>query len=220
MTETQALLEALLSAPGVSGDEGPAALAAKALLPAAQWVKISPVGSLIAQLSPPRPNKSCLLLTAHLDQIGLVVTHPPEKGFVRASCVGGVDRRMAAGARVEIDTPQGPLPGVVTSTPPHLQSGEPKLPESTLLIDLGGLPEDESLHPRPGMTGRFMLEPTRLLGTRYTAPALDNRAGCAAVVAGALGLSARSPDFGVILALTAAEETGGRAVPPPLLGWT
>lgn len=209
MTETQILLEALLSAPGVSGDEGAAALAARALMPAAQWAKISPVGSLIAQLNPPQPHKPCLLVTAHLDEIGLVLTHPAEDGFVRASCVGGVDRRMAAGARVEINTPGGALPGVITSTPPHLQSGEPKLPESTLIIDIGGLPEDENMRPRPGMTARFAVEPTRLLCSRFTANSLDNRAGCAAVIMGAMALARKNPDFGVMVALTAAEETGG-----------
>ena len=208
MTDIKTLLDALVRAPGVSGAEGPAADVASGLLAGADWINISPLGSVVAQLAPPVEGKPNLLLTAHLDQIGLVVTHEAANGFVRVSCVGGVDRRMAAGARVEIQTPDGPVPGVVTSTPPHLQDGEPKLPGAQMLVDLGGQPGGGCL-PRPGMPGRFVLEPAELLNGRYTAPALDNRAGCASVIAAGLDLAAKKPGFGVFVVLTSTEETGG-----------
>lgn len=208
MTRIKDLLDALVRAPGVSGDEGPAAEVAAELLKEADWVKTSPLGSLIARLSPPVEGRPNLLLSAHLDRIGFVVTHEPENGFVRVTCVGGVDRRSAAGARVEIRTPGGPVYGVVTSTPPHLQTGDPKLPEAQMLVDMGGQPDENRL-PRPGMSGCFVLEPTELLNGRYTAPALDNRAGCAAVIEAGLDLAAKKPKFGVYIALTSTEETGG-----------
>lgn len=209
MTDIKSLLDELVRAHGVSGREDDAFDAAAKLLSDAGDVKKSPLGSLIAQICPPREGKPNLLLTAHIDQIGLVVTSAPEDGFVRVSAVGGVDRRAASGARVEFMTPGGAVHGVVTSTPPHLQSGEPKLPEPEMLVDIGGEASSPDRIPLPGTPARFIMEPTTLLNGRYTAPALDDRAGCAAVIAAAQALKEAKPDFGVFVALTTTEETGG-----------
>ena len=109
------LLKNLLAAPGVSGDEKAVADAARLLLEPWGAVSKTPLGSVICHMPALRKGLPRVLLTAHLDQIGLMGICVTEEGFLRAAPCGGVDRRSLAGARVTIHTKSGDLPGVVCS---------------------------------------------------------------------------------------------------------
>ena len=93
MNTTQLLLE-LSALTGVSGREGPAAQRLKELLTPYGEVKTSPLGSIYATVREPKEGGAHVLLAAHMDEIGLVVTYIEENGFLRVAPVGGVDRRV------------------------------------------------------------------------------------------------------------------------------
>ncbi len=92
----------------------------------------------IARLKPNAPaggRAPRLMLAAHMDEIGLVVTAiDDDSGALRVLPVGGVDIRNLLASDVVVHTRGGPLPGIVGSTPPHLtrrKSGQSRLPGTT-----------------------------------------------------------------------------------------
>ncbi len=123
MEQMRALLERLCTLPGPSGFEAPAAEAAAQLLrPFVEQVTVDSLGN-VAGLRPcGRPGAKTLLLDAHLDQVGLMVTGVQE-GFLRFVPIGGIDERMLPGHPVLVLT-DPPMPGVVACLPPHILSGE------------------------------------------------------------------------------------------------
>ncbi|WP_297213270.1 M42 family peptidase [uncultured Flavonifractor sp.] len=137
--DIRTVLEELCGCTAPSGFEAPAAaVAARLLEPLADQMWTDRLGSLIGVRRCGRPGAKKLLLDAHLDEIGLLVTGI-EEGFLRFRTIGGVDPRMLPGREVWVlATP--PLPGVITCQPPHLQDGEAEdkaIPSSELLIDVG-----------------------------------------------------------------------------------
>ncbi|PWM47487.1 MAG: aminopeptidase, partial [Clostridiales bacterium] len=77
-------------------------------------IEIDKFNNVIARI--PGKNKYTLMLEAHYDEIGLVVTEITENGFLRVLRVGGTDRRTMLASEVIVNG----LPGVVCSVPPHL----------------------------------------------------------------------------------------------------
>ena len=174
------LLLALCAAEGVAGHESAAAeTVAEMLRKTCEDVHIDALGSVVGD----RPGKGPrLLLDAHLDQIGMVVTAIEPGGFLRVTSCGDMDRRILAGQEVTIHGKEA-LYGVIPATPPHLSKGEDKVPEwKDIAIDTGL--EQETLETLVPLGTRVTLRtsPARLLGDRFTAPALDDRAGVAAIL--------------------------------------
>ena len=88
------VLSELCSLPGPSGFEGPVAEAAAELLrPLMDEVSITPMGSVVGVRRCGRENAPKLLLDAHLDEIGFIITGH-EEGFLRFAPLGGVDPRV------------------------------------------------------------------------------------------------------------------------------
>ena len=85
-------LEILCVAPGVSGYEGGAAEAAEFLLSPLGEVTRTPLGSVLCRMKPARAGLPHVMLTAHLDSIGMMVTPITDKGFVKAAPCGGLDQ--------------------------------------------------------------------------------------------------------------------------------
>lgn len=115
-------LERLCPLAGPSGFEGTVVQAAKELLePLVDEVTIDRLGSVIGVKRCGSPNAKRLLLDAHLDEIGLIVTGI-EEGFLRFGEIGGVDSRMLPAREVTILTKPKPFFGVVACLPPHVQT--------------------------------------------------------------------------------------------------
>lgn len=113
-------LNRLCSLAGPSGFETAVAKTARDLL--APWmdeVSIDRMGSVIGLRRCGKPNAKRLLLDAHLDEIGLIVTGI-EDGFFRFASIGGVDQRMLPARELTILTKPEPLFGVVACLPPHV----------------------------------------------------------------------------------------------------
>ncbi len=208
--DTVKLLTELCAAHGVSGAEGSAASVAMRVLEPLGKTSITPLGSVICRLREAAPGNPHLLLTAHIDEIGLVVTRICDRGFLRIAQVGGVDRRSISAARVTVHAAGGDLTGVITSTPPHLQGeGEHKTPKvEDLTIDTGLTEKQCRQLIFPGDRASFQGELVPLVGSRISGKALDDRAGCAAVILAGELLSTSTPDIGLSILLASQEETG------------
>ena len=121
---------------GTSGDEKAACEYAKQLLSEYMTAQTDVLGNVVGTMG----NKGAhILLDAHIDQIGLVVRHIDDKGFLLVDKVGGPDLRVLIGAEVlvhgEVD-----LFGVISSVPPHLQKGDSKnesIDLKTMAVDIG-----------------------------------------------------------------------------------
>lgn len=173
----------LCEAPGITGFERSAAeTAAELLRPLCDNVEIDPFGSVLGLRRCGRPGAKTVLLDAHIDQIGFLVTEVLEGGFLRFAPVGGVDPRMLLGCEVEILTPE-PLFGVISCTPPHLlKPGEEKksIPVHKMLIDTG-LTDARGTIP-VGTPVVFAEKPVQLTPDSVTGKCLDDRAGVFAIL--------------------------------------
>lgn len=137
--DMQHALERLCTKNGPSGFEAPVAEAAKALLePLMDEVWTDRIGNVVGVRRCGRPRAKKLLLDAHLDEIGLIVTGI-EEGFLRFQSIGGVDTRMLPGRELTVLT-DPPILGVVATMPPHACAQKDKdraLPLSELYVDIG-----------------------------------------------------------------------------------
>lgn len=211
MKELTELLRRLCDAPGTSGWEDAAAAVLmkelEAMAPLAE-IRKDAMGNVTAFLGDKTAPRQ-ILMDAHLDQIGLVVTHITDDGFLKVANVGGMDRRVLPCSSVTV-WGRETIPGVVSFLPPHLtKSDGDKYPELTeYSIDIGRTKEEAeaviSLGDRILVNGP--VQP--LLGTRVTGAALDDRAGCAALLLCAKALNDRILDCGVTFAFTGREEVG------------
>ena len=136
--QTIEMLKSLCQANGVSGAEENALAVAEQLCEGLGACHRTVHKSLVCQVMPPQQGRPHLLLDAHIDEIGLVVTYIEEGGFLRVGQAGGVDRRLVMGSPVVVHAKSGDIPGVVGSVPPHIQSGEKKNPQiDEIWIDTG-----------------------------------------------------------------------------------
>jgi putative aminopeptidase FrvX len=160
-----------------------------------------------------------LLLAAHMDELGLIVTHIEENGLIRFSKLGGIDDRILPSTRVQLLGSKGPVDGVIGLTPPHLQLDRSQrqevVPWHRLAIDVGASSRGEVLEMGIDTLTPVVFEKpwVELGGGRYVATrSIDDRAGCAVllrlaerIASGDLRLAGR-----LILAWTVQEEVGLR----------
>ena len=206
--EIKEVLFDLCAAHGVSGSEESAfAVARRYLEPFARSVYSDANGNLYAELGDPKAAKT-LLLDAHLDRIGLIVTDIDDNGFVKVDKCGGVDIRTLQNTVFESETG---LKGTVCCLPPHLSDGsEDKAnPINKTWLDFGMPAEEVKKQLSVGDVLTFCTEPAELLGGKLTAPALDNRSGVASLIRVAELLSGKSCPYRVTILLSSQEETFG-----------
>lgn len=173
----------LSNANGPSGAEGSAARLAMELLSDFTPVVRDALGNVIAEFGNLNsPNH--ILIDAHIDEIGLVVTDIDNDGFLHVAACGGVDRRVLMGSEVVVMS-KNKISGIVCCRPPHLTTAEDtkKVPEFTeLAVDIG-YPADKARElVTIGTRIAFRSRAASMLGNRVTGKALDNRAGAAAII--------------------------------------
>ncbi|MGW8249270.1 MAG: M42 family peptidase [Anaerolineales bacterium] len=184
MTELQPFLKSLISTSGLSGYENPVRLLIEeAWKPLSDELHVSRVGSLQAlkrgQGKEPRPS---LLLAAHMDAIGLIVTGVVDE-FLHVTEIGGLDPRVLPGQIVTIHGRQD-LPGVIVQPPAHLlppdnRAGPVEL--HNLLVDAGLTAQDVKRLVRVGDVISFAQPPIEINGEVLAGHSLDNRASVAAI---------------------------------------
>jgi len=182
-----ALLLDLLRARGPSGYESAPAEVWREAASRFAEVRTDLVGTplaLIARRKPeheaPAPTRR-LLVMAHIDEIGLIVTHIDDDGFLWFREVGGWDPQILVGQRIVLDTRDGPVTGVIGRKPVHLLREEDRRKVADireLHIDIGARNGEEArARVRIGDVAVVDAEPVELPGGRLTARALDNRLG-------------------------------------------
>ena len=191
---------------------GAAAVALEALRPFAPDVHTDALGSVIAPVVPPVPGGEHLMIDAHLDEIGFVVTSVDGDGFLRVAKAGGPDLRVLLGQEVTVFGRE-PLFGVFCCRPPHLTSREDyaKAPEmDSLAVDIGFSHEQAAERVSPGDFITLRRKPDTLLNGCVTGKALDNRAGVAAVLRALELLDGETPGIGLTVVFSLSEELGER----------
>ena len=208
-TETRELLLRLSRATGVSGAEEGIARAIEAELDGIAGCRRTPLGCVIATVGAGRGPK--VMTASHMDEVGFIVTHIEEDGFLRVAQVGGIDRKLYASACVTVHTAQGDLPGVIASVPPHLRREEKELPAAdAVAVDLGLSGEEARAAVQPGDRLTPDVPPAVLLDGSVSARALDDRACCAAVILAAKELAALSLPLELDFVFTTMEEVGSQ----------
>lgn len=178
-------LAQITALPGVSGYEGQMGeLIRSAFSPYADEIRRDNLQNLIALKKGEGENRPSIMLAAHMDEIGLMVTKIEEKGFLRVTGVGGVDERTILAQEVTVFGKE-PLFGIVGAKPPHLQDADERtkaVKMEDLYIDLGLSEERVKELVRVGDLVTVNREYTALHGERATAKAMDDRAGVAMVL--------------------------------------
>ena len=151
-------------------------------LPKCAKINIDKNSNLIATIGVAN-SKEHILLDAHLDQIGLVVTNICDGGFLKVALYGGMDRRVLPGTLVTINGKKN-ICGIISSVPPHLsKNSENKfLSIDELLVDTGLNSKEVNELVKVGDYVSFSNKPLKLLNNSISAPGLDNRAGVAALI--------------------------------------
>ncbi len=173
-----ALLERLCAAPGVSGREEAVRRLVRAELEGlVDEVSVDPMGNLIAVrrgTGGPR-----VMVAAHMDEVGFLVRHVEEQGFVRVHPVGGIFPKFLPAQRVLIHPAEGdPLPGVLTEPSdlglPNEETKVPKVEEFYVDVGLSGAETTRRVAKGDPVTADREL---RRVGDRVLAKALDDRIG-------------------------------------------
>ena len=144
-----------------------------------------------------------LMFSAHMDEIGVIVTHIDDKGFLRIAPVGGVAPHLLVGQRLRFKN------GVL-GTVHHEKIKELKeLDWSKLYVDIGAADGDAAKKRLRIGDMACLHQPFVDLGGRYMAKAMDDRIGCAILVEVARRLPPSLPQ-GVCFVFSAQEEVGLR----------
>jgi putative aminopeptidase FrvX len=175
------VLRKLLTAPGPSGYEQAAAVVFRDSASAFAEVTHDTVGSSVARVKG-TADGPLLAVVGHIDEIGLIVHHIDDDGFLWFSGVGGWDPIILVGQRVEIATREGTVLGVVGKKPIHLLKDEERkqVPELRHLhIDIGAANGDEARgRVRIGDVAVIAGEPLEYPNGRIVSRSMDNRLGC------------------------------------------
>jgi putative aminopeptidase FrvX len=175
-------LRSLLTAAGPSGYErAPAAAFAALGRKFTDDVVIDVMGSVAARVPGTQPGAPLLAIVGHIDEIGLIVTHIDDDGFISFTGVGGWDPMILVGQRVELLTREGSVLGVVGKKPIHLLRDEErkKAPElRDLHLDIGAPDGDAAKAAvRIGDVAVIAGEPVEVMGDRVISRSMDNRLG-------------------------------------------
>ncbi|MDR0906423.1 MAG: M42 family metallopeptidase [Oscillospiraceae bacterium] len=203
------LLKSLCAASGVSGDEGAVRDIIRNITePFAESVRTDAMGNLIVEKRGKSRAAKKIMVCAHMDEVGVVVTDITDDGYVKFACAGGIDRRVLIGKRVYFGAAK--TPGVVGCKAVHLTSGAereavPKVDD--LYIDIGaGTREDAEKLLQIGDTGAFDATAIEFGNGYLAAKAIDDRLGCAVM----LELLKSELPQDVTFVFTVQEEVGAR----------
>jgi putative aminopeptidase FrvX len=212
MKDIATLLATLADAHGVSGYEDDiAALLKRELEPLVDQVSIDKMGNVIAVRRGEGPT---VMVAAHMDEIGLMVSHVDDEGFLRFVPVGGWSDQTVLGQRVAIHAGNGKrVLGVIGSRPPHLMDADERkkiIKIKDMFIDCGAA--NAAAAAAMGIevgTPVTLDRDLRPLGSGLvTGKALDNRAGCTMMVAALTLLKDKKVQATIQAVGTVQEEVG------------
>lgn len=178
------LLKKLTEANGVSGNEKEVRnLIIKEIEDYVDSIKVDKIGNIIVHKKG-KSNDKCLMVTAHMDEVGLIVKDIDSNGFLKFMTVGGIDKRILVSKKVTIGDKK--ISGVIGAKPIHLQNKKEwtkALNIDDLYIDIGANSGDDSKkYVDIGDYVAFKTEYREFGDNLVKAKALDNRVGCALLI--------------------------------------
>lgn len=180
----------------------------KRVEPYAEELRIDAMGNLIVFKKGAKATGNKLMLCAHMDEVGLIIKSVTEDGYLKFGCVGGIDRRILLGKRVDI----GPnrISGVIGLKPIHLTTPEERTKSPKLedyYIDIGAKNREEAMaQVELGDFGVFVSDVVEFGNRMLKAKAIDDRVGCAVMVK----LLEEDLPMDCTFVFTAQEEVGAR----------
>ncbi len=171
-------------------------------------ISVDRLGNVICKLVGEKRANMHLMLCAHMDEVGLIITSVTNDGFLKFETVGGINDAALYGKRVKI----GEITGVIGCKAVHLCSKEEaeKIPKKQdLVIDIGVSADKAKLLVKPGDIAVFDA-PFTDLQTLVMGRAIDDRIGCALL----LKIAEQKPLYDITLAFTVQEEVGTRGAGP------
>ena len=150
-----------------------------------------------------------ILLDAHIDQIGMIVTDVDSEGFLTVSNSGGIDIRALPARAVTVHGSQK-IPAVFCSTPPHLAKGEAEYTDIAEIKLDTGLGDKAREVVSVGDYVTFSAKPTSLSYDLVTGRSFDDRSGVACLLEVAKRLSGKELPVSVAFLLSDGEELGMR----------
>ncbi len=199
------ILEKLSNAVGIGHIDDASKIAEEELK---KYAEISPFGSigLIGRID--RKKEKTIMLEAHIDEVGFIVTHVFESGFLKVANVGGNDGRILPATPVIIHGKYD-IPAVFASNPPHLNGeSEVKTANETLLDT--GLGEKAKEFVSPGDYVTYDKKFHALSGSRVCGKSLDDRAAVACLIEIASRIYDKDLPVNVIFCFSEQEELGTR----------
>ena len=209
MSTLMDLLKTLCAIPGVSGDEGDVReYILKRVGGRADDVTTDVMGNVIVRKKGAKTPAKKLMLCAHMDEVGVIVTNITDDGYLKFAMAGGVDNRVVVGKAVILGKQR--VPGVIGCKAIHFIKGkerEKAVEIDDMYIDIGARSrEDAEKLVSPGDTGAFD-EEIREFGDGFIkAKAIDDRFGCAVLIS----LIESDLPVDCMFAFTVQEEVGTR----------
>ena len=201
-------LKSLCLIRGVSGNEQSIRKALlEACRPLCDDVFIDRMGNVAAFKKGTEENAPHILLAAHMDEVGFIVTSATEEGLLRIQPVGGVDPRVVISKRVLVG--EKAVPGVIGAMAIHLQTPEDRkkvLNYDSIYVDIGAKNKEDALADCPAGSYITFDTPYTCFGEGFIcAKALDDRVGCRGATGGAFRAA---PDMALILEGTTCNDLG------------
>ena len=207
------LIKELTEAYGPSGNEDAVRTVVRSRISGhVDEIRVDPLGNLIAlKRAKPRRNveKRRVMLAAHMDEIGVIVTHVDDNAFLRFSGIGGVNVLALLGSRVVF---ADGATGIIGREKPETPTEYPTMDK--MYIDVGA-PDKLHLTRKVGDVAAFT-RPFADLGQRLVAKAFDDRIGCAVLAHALLKLSSTPHDIYAVF--TVQEEVGLRGATTSAFG--
>lgn len=212
-SESRQFLDNLLHSPGPSGYEQRIQVVVREFADTfADEVSTDWHGNVSACVNPGGSPR--IMLAGHCDQIGLMVKHIDDNGYIRVSPIGGWDVQMLIGQNVQIWTKTDPVNGVIARKAIHLltQEERKKVPAiSDLWIDIGVTSADEARELiEIGDPVTLVLGYKELRNNIIAGPAMDDRVGVWVVMRALQIISEANPKAAVFAVSTVQEEIGLR----------
>ncbi|MGN1058894.1 MAG: M42 family peptidase [Clostridia bacterium] len=181
------------------------------LMPYCASVEADPMGNVVGIIPAREPNAKKVMLEAHIDGIGLMVSGIDDDGFLSFVPVGGVDSAILPGAEVTV-CGREPLFGVIGAKPPHLQTGgkDETTQIKDMVIDIGLSGEQARRKVAVGDMICFAEAPKALSEQVLSGKSLDDRAGLISLLVCLEALRGKELPFTLYIAAAVQEEVGLR----------
>lgn len=211
--ELKELVQSLSDLRGISGFEYRIAdEIEKCISTYADEVSRDALGNVIAIKRCGKENAKSIMIEAHCDEIGLMVTKIDENGFLAFTNVGGVDERILPSCEVVVHGKKD-IPGVIGAKPPHLQSkeeGKKSTKIKNMAIDIGMDEKEAKEWVSIGDSITLAQSCGSLSEDVYSGKCLDDRAGVAAIIQVMKNIQKSVLDIDVYAVIAVQEEVGLR----------